>query len=441
VYFLADTTGSMDPFVNAVQDGAGAIFTALNGLGIDMSFGVGNYRDFPNDAYAFQHQLAPTANAAQIAAAIGAWSASGGSDYPEGQLHALDQLAVPTGGTIGWRAGSKRIIVWFGDAPGHDPVCASVSGGPAPITEASVTAKLVAQSIVVLAISTATPGLDDNPTSAASDYTAACGAPGGAAGQASRITSATGGSFATGVQAHDIVTTIATLITSAVSVINNVKLVPNGPITPFVTSVDPAIGFGPLQQGTDQVLPFEVQFCGNVPCKTEDQIFEGRLDVVADGVVIGHKPVHITVPACEDEFIYAVKFVCGARDSRCCDPCAPVAAGRYATEINIHNFSTREAHIRKHVLPVVLAGVSSGREPGLVTSRAEEAIVLPPHSATMDDCCRLTELLFGGAQSSTLNIGFLELTANVELAVTAVYTASGTDGNVAIDVDQIRPRR
>jgi len=441
VYFLADTTGSMGPFLNAVQNGANAIFTALNGLGVDMSFGVGNYRDFPSDAYAFQHQLAPTTNAAQITAAIGAWNAAGGADYPEGQLYALDQLAKPPGGTIGWRAGSKRIIVWFGDAPGHDPVCAAISGEPNTITEASATAKLVAESIAVLAISTATPGLDDDPAASAFDYTTTCGAPGGAAGQASRISNATGGSFATGVQPSDIVTTITTLVTSAVNTINNVKLVPSGAIAPFVTSIDPAAGFGPLTTDTEHVLPFEVKFCGNVPCKNEDQVFDGRLGVVADGSLIGHKRVRVTVPACEDEFVYSVKFVCGTRDADGCDPCAPVAVGRYASKINIHNFSAREVRIRKRVLPVVFAGVGSGREPGIAESRAADAIVLPPHSATMDDCCRLTELLFGGTQTSTLNIGFLEITANAELAVTAVYTVSGSAGNVAVDVEQIHPRR
>ena len=65
--------------------------------------------------------------------------------------------------------------------------------------------------------------------------------------------------------------------------------------------------------------------------------------------------------------------------------------------------------------------------------------MLPPHTATMDDCCRLAELL---KQPVSLNglllIGFLEIISDVPLTVTAVYTASGLrDDAVSIDVEQI----
>ena len=46
VYFLADTTHSMDEIVFHVQHDRSKIITALKGLG-DLTFGVGNYRDFP----------------------------------------------------------------------------------------------------------------------------------------------------------------------------------------------------------------------------------------------------------------------------------------------------------------------------------------------------------------------------------------------------------
>jgi len=125
------------------------------------------------------------------------WSAGGGSDWPEGQFFALKQLASPTAASFdaSWRPGSTRIVVWFGDAPAHDPVCPSVSGLAAPITEASVTADLVAAGIKVLAVSTPTlfpAALDDDPTAFAGDYGAGCPA-GGTAGQATRLAAATGG--------------------------------------------------------------------------------------------------------------------------------------------------------------------------------------------------------------------------------------------------------
>ncbi|MGB8400861.1 hypothetical protein, partial [Bradyrhizobium sp.] len=85
-----------------------------------------------------------------------------------------------------------------------------------------------------------------------------------------------------------------------------------------------------------------------------------------------------------------------------------------------------------------------GREPRVAGIRAEDKIVLPPQTATMDDCCRIAELLLGGQASSPipLTIGFLELTASYEIAVTAVYTASDPkSGGISLTVEQIVGRR
>src|SRR5918994_1243958 len=74
---------------------------------------------------------------------------------------------------VSWRAGSSRIIVWFGDASGHDP-----SGGH---TLAQAIAALQANGIRVIAINVAT----GSPFSDGLNNT----------GQATAVTSATGGSF------------------------------------------------------------------------------------------------------------------------------------------------------------------------------------------------------------------------------------------------------
>jgi hypothetical protein len=137
-----------------------------------------------------------------------------------------------------------------------------------------------------------------------------------------------------------------------------------------------------------------------------------------------------------------VKFVCGVQSDCGCD-CASVRPGSYATEINIYNHNSKPADIRKRVVPVVLAGAVAGREPRVVSARVEDKIVLPPHSATMDDCFRISELLLGAPTQGPMppTIGFLEIVSPVELSVTAVYTASGPDGKtVSIDVEQIVPK-
>jgi len=448
VYFLADTTFSMSSILAAVQTGSNNILSALSGLGLDMAFGVGNYKDFPNDPFAFQHQLAPTLTVTDVTNAINAWGASGGSDSPEGQLFALDQLAEAPGGTIGWRSDAKRIIVWFGDAPAHDPVCSAISGLPFDVTEASVTTKLQAQDISVIAISTETgvPGaLDGDPTNFATDYANACGPPGGTSGQATRITTATGGTHVVGIDETTIVDTIINLVSSAAQTINNLSLVPTGGTAPFVVSITPGGGYGPLAGTVEHVLTFTVDFRGVEPCAKEDRVFEGFLEAVADGGVVARKRVQITVPACKPEVLYSysVKFVCGVQGE---DPpdrlCLPgVRPGIYATEVNIHNYHDEPVPIEKFVFPLVVEGRPRGREHDLTKASAQDQMTLPPNTATMDDCCRIAELLFGQPAPAGLRlaIGLLEIVSPRELHVTAVYTATNARGgaSVSIDVEQI----
>jgi len=197
IYFLADTTGSMEPVIVAVQTDAAAVLAAVAAVATDERFGAGDYKDFPFDAYAFLNAAPiPAADdgGAAASAAIALWAAGGGGDGPEGQFYALHQLAAH--GVANFRADSTPIVVWFGDFPAHDPVCALISGEAHDTTEVSLTAELVAAGIRVVAISTTTGapnGLDDDPTVLGGDYLADCGLEDGVAGQATRIVAATSG--------------------------------------------------------------------------------------------------------------------------------------------------------------------------------------------------------------------------------------------------------
>jgi len=141
-------------------------------------------------------------------------------------------------------------------------------------------------------------------------------------------------------------------------------------------------------------------------------------------------------------FVYSVKFLCGTQKDDCCG-CAPVRPGHYSTEINIHNPSGKEAPVLKRAIPLVLAGAVSGREPKFKAPVTKEGIRLPAHNATMDDCCRLLELLLGAPPVGPvpLTLGILEIISTMELNVTAVYTAAdGSGGAPSIDVKQIGAR-
>ena len=440
VYFLADTTGSMRGILGAVQAGVNNILAALAGLPQDIAFGVGNYKDFAQgDPYGFQHQVSPTSVTSTVIAAINAWVASGGGDIPEASLFALNSLAVPPGPGIGWRPDSRRIVVWFGDAPSHDSICTAVSGA-ATVTEAGTIANLAAQGIAVLAISTATPGLDDDPKVNADGYRGECGAPGGLPGQATRITAATGGALSIGIDAGNVVNAIIGMVKTAVGGIRNVSLVPSPSIAEFVKSITPHDGYGPLAANQDHTLSFDVKFAG-VPCRAEEQVVSGAIGVVADGKEVANKKVQITTPACA--FTYVVKFVCGVQP-KCGYACASVQPGKYETAICIHNYGLKPVDVVQRFVPLVLAGAPAGREPNNAAATAEVRITLPAQTTSMADCCWIAESIYGAKTVGELplTIGMMEISATADIAVTVVHTTSGLQpgGDIAIELQQIERR-
>jgi hypothetical protein len=434
----------MGTIINSVKAGASNILSTLSGLFPNMAFGAGNYKDFlSNDPYCFQPQQSLNTSQALTQNAINNWSAtppSSGGDAPEGQLFALDQIA--TNPVIGWRPNSQRILVWFGDAPGHDPICAGLPGVSTAITEAIATTHLNAAKIKVLAISTNTGvpnGLDGTPSQG--PYPCANT---GTAGQGTRIATNTGGAFSTNVNPATINNTIIAMVTAATNIFNNIKLVAAGGTAPFVTSITPAGGYGPVDnKGHDFV--FKVTFKGP-PCKDTDQVFNGTLDVVADGKVVAQKKVTLTVIACE-RFSYGVKFLCGYVKETPpgvvpLSAAATLRPGIYSTEVNILNYHATPITIHKYLYPLMRQMEPVGREPRSVGRRGTDAITLPGKSATFDDCARIHEILREPVNDEPLSIYFLEIVSPVELTVTAVYTANDLRGvSVALDVEQVEGKQ
>jgi hypothetical protein len=118
----------------------------------------------------------------------------------------------------------------------------------------------------------------------------------------------------------------------------------------------------------------------------------------------------------------------------------------YATEVNIQNLSLKPAPVVKAILPLINMGAVVAREPNATDPALAKAevITLPPLGATMDDCCRIAELLLGAppAGETGLTIGILTILSLADLAVSAVYTANPLTGDgISIDVEYILPRR
>jgi hypothetical protein len=137
-------------------------------------------------------------------------------------------------------------------------------------------------------------------------------------------------------------------------------------------------------------------------------------------------------------YSYAVKFVCGYNYTNVGFTGVPfdirageqtVKFGNYATDINIFNFNVDPtlpdyAIIQKDVIVLVDKGRPVGREPRVARSIATDNIILKSQEATMDDCNRVAELLWGAVPLPyPLTIGFFLIQSTVELDVTAVYTA------------------
>jgi hypothetical protein len=215
IFFLADTTGSMSGAINNVKTNAANVMATVLTSQPTAQFGAGEYKDV-GDVFVYKLDQAMTPSTAAAQAGINMWSASGGGDLAEAQLFALDTLASSP--ATGFRTGSSRIVVWFGDAPGHDP-----SNGS---TIASATASLNSAGARVIAISTGANGLD-------------------ATGQATAITAATGGVFLPGASDSQVAAailaglanlpvTVSTQVTCAPEL--SVSLSPSTPQT--VTSGD-----------------------------------------------------------------------------------------------------------------------------------------------------------------------------------------------------------
>ena len=238
VFFLADSTGSMGGAIANIKASATSILSSASGLG-DVAFGVGEYKDV-GDTFVYRTNTnisaSGAANVTAAQAGINLWGASGGGDTPEANLYALQQVAS----TTAWRTGSARILVWFGDAPGHDP------SGPTAVTEAQATAALQASNVKVEALNVGFGGLNST-------------------GQAGRIATATGGTLFSGISDADIVAAITAAITSAFDTYTTVSLDTSEVPAGVGISVTPGSYTGSFDRSIDRTFGFEVTFTDREP--------------------------------------------------------------------------------------------------------------------------------------------------------------------------------
>jgi hypothetical protein len=163
VYFLVDTTGSMGGVITALRLALARIVNDLTLSGIQASFGVGSFRDFPRNGwgdtsdhpYELYREIGPVDQDLEVA--LSRLTAGGGGDEKEGQFAALyesvhdaagmksflDEPEYPTA----WRNGALRLAVVATDTASHvagERAAEGTSVYPGPSYEQLVAALLAA---------------------------------------------------------------------------------------------------------------------------------------------------------------------------------------------------------------------------------------------------------------------------------------------------------
>lgn len=268
VFFLADTTGSMSGPIGSVKSAASSILSQAALLG-DVQFAVGYYSgEIGDDSYGLYQAM--TSSQASAQAAINTWAAcvpNCGGDTPEANLYGLFHAADDA--ATGWRPGSERILIWFGDARAHDPSPGGTTPSDGKKTEAQTIAALQAAGVNVQAINVG--NLDST-------------------GQATRIADATGGEYYPSINTGTIVATINDAIETTVSTYSSVGLdlseVPAG----VGVEVTPSNHVGAFDRSIEREFEFDLKFTGLAPGTYSFNVYGtvdgGRVATEADRIVV-----------------------------------------------------------------------------------------------------------------------------------------------------------
>ncbi|MCZ7681084.1 MAG: hypothetical protein M5U28_20770 [Sandaracinaceae bacterium] len=132
VYFLIDTTGSMQSAIDNVTSSISSLSTQIRMRIANVQMGVGQYRDFPNSADIFDfyaygspgdmpyaNEQSITDDLSAVQAALGRLGAGGGADGPESSTEALYQTATGGGRDLDLRGGRAGLQLAARHLPVH----------------------------------------------------------------------------------------------------------------------------------------------------------------------------------------------------------------------------------------------------------------------------------------------------------------------------------
>jgi len=117
-----DTTGSMQPTIDAARDGVRDLMAILGNLSAKFRVGIVQYRDIGDFPRTRRKSAAETVSrlltdGRRTEKYLAALSASGGGDVPERIVAGLEKAYRSR---LGWSRSANKIVVIVGDAPPHD---------------------------------------------------------------------------------------------------------------------------------------------------------------------------------------------------------------------------------------------------------------------------------------------------------------------------------
>ncbi len=117
VVVCLDTTGSMQPTIDAARAGLADLVAILRGIAPRFRLGLVHYRDLEDYKDGAQI-LAPLSDKVEaVQSKLAGLQAGGGGDFPERVEKGLELALHPQ--KIGWQAATNKIVVVIGDAPPH----------------------------------------------------------------------------------------------------------------------------------------------------------------------------------------------------------------------------------------------------------------------------------------------------------------------------------
>lgn len=112
-----DSTGSMQPTIDALAEALDEMVDILDGISPKMRLAIVHYKDYPDFGKAGAKVVQPfTKNVRAARKSLGDLRADGGGDLPEAVLGGVTVTLDPK---MGWQADANKLVVLIGDAPPH----------------------------------------------------------------------------------------------------------------------------------------------------------------------------------------------------------------------------------------------------------------------------------------------------------------------------------